>query len=148
MFVAFWIIGHDFLSGYVLTGRNLRKNFLFHGANPRLGFQSEQHRKVSLGRVPDTIVEQATHDDVGIELHIRPVVEGKFPDPVEQFLLFLEQDVLVKGRETVPVLLERLVQNHVLYPTVFDNFLLAAREAMLIDFQNVFRIVGLDKETN
>ena len=93
-------------------------------------------------------MKKPAHHDVGVELNIGPIVEGKFVNPIEKFLLFLKQDVLVERGETVAVLLEGFVEHHVLYPPILDDFFFTASEAMFIDFQDVFGIVGLNEETN
>ena len=146
--VALWVAGHDFLPCDVFTGRNLCQDFFLHRSHPRFGFETEQHRDVSFRGVADAIVQQATHDDVRVQLDVRPIVESELVNSVEQFLLFLEQHVLVEGRETIAVLLERLIQHHVLNPAVLDDFLFAPRQAVFVDFEDVLGIVGLDEETD
>ena len=146
--VPLWVASHDFLPCDVFTRRNLRQDFFLHRPHPRLGFEAEQHGDVSFRGVSDAIVQQATHDDVRVKLDVRPIVEGELVNSVEQFLLFLEQHVLVEGRETIAVLLERLIQHHVLNPAVFDDLFFASRQAVFVDFEDVLGIVGLNKETN
>ena len=93
-------------------------------------------------------MQESAHDDIRVQLYIGPIVEGKVSNTVEEFLLFLEQNMFIERCETVPVLLEGFIQHHVLNPTVFNNFFFATGQAMLIDLQNVLSIVGLDKESN
>ena len=146
VFVALRVSGHDFLACHVFTRRNFAQNFLFHRPHPGFGFQTEQHRNVPFCGVANTVVKQPTHDDIRVELNIRPIVECELVDSVEEFLLFLEQHVFIERREPVIVLLERFIEHHVLNPAVFNDLLFATRKAVLIDFQDVFGIIGLNEE--
>ena len=56
--------------------------------------------------------------------------------------------MFVKRRESVIVLLERFIEYHVLNPAVFHDLFFASREAMFIDFQDIFGIIGLNEEPN
>ena len=134
------------MTGDVFTGRNFRENFLFHWPNPWFWLKAEEHGNVSFGGVADAIVEKSTHDDIRIQLHVGPVVKCELINSVEQFLLLLEEHVFVEGGETVVVVVEGLVQHHVLYPTVLNHLFLTACQSMFIDFENVFSIVCLKIE--
>ena len=104
--ISFWITLHYFLSSDVFTGWNFAENLLLHRPNPRLGLETEKHGYVPFGGVANSVVKQTAHDNIRIQLDIGPVVERKFVDTIEQFLLLLEQDVLVERRETIAVVME------------------------------------------
>ena len=106
VFITFRITLHNLLPSDVLARWNFTQNLLFHRTHPRFRLQTKQHRDVSFGGVADAIVKQPAHDDIRVQLNIGPIVESKLANSIEQFLLFLEQYMFVKGGETVFVLVE------------------------------------------
>ena len=87
-------------------------------------------------------------DDVTVQLQVLPIAEPEIVDPVEQFLLLLEEQVLVKGLVDVIVHGERLVEDHVLDGAVLDDLFFAARDAVLIDFEDELGLFGLREEAD
>ena len=148
MFLSFREILNQFLSSDVFFRVKFGENNLFHCSYPWFWFKSEKHWNVVLGRIPHAIVKQSTADDVGIELQIFPIFESEIFNSVEQFLLFLYQDMFVKCLEYIIVFFERLVENKILNPSIFNNIFFSTSYAMFINLQDHFSFICLGKEAN
>ena len=148
VFVAFRIHGHDFGALRFLAGQDAVEQVGLHRTDVRLGFESEQHGKVPARRVPLAVVQEPSVDDVTVQLQVLPIAEPEIVDPVEQFLLLLEEQVLVKGLVDVIVHGERLVEDHVLDGAVLDDLFFAARDAVLVDFEDELGLFGLREEAD
>ena len=147
-FLTLRIVRHDLLARDVFTCRDFGEDFFFHWTDPWLRLQTEEHRNVLARGVANAVVKQAPHDDVRVELDVFPIAKVEFIDAVKQFLLLLEQDMVVERCEDVGLEGEGLVQHQILNPAVFNDLFLAAGEAVLVHLQDVLRIVGLEIEAD
>ena len=142
------IHGHDFGALWFFAGQNPVEQICLHGSDVRLRFEPEQHGEVPARRVPLTVVQQPSVDDVTVQLQVLPIAEPEIVDPVQQFLLFLEKQVLVEGLVHVVVHGERLVEDHVLDGAVLDDLFFPARDAVLVDFEDELSLFGLREEAD
>ena len=147
MFFTFREILDQFLSSDVFIWMEFWQDFFFHRTNPWFRFEAKQHWNVFLGRVTHSIVQQPSTYNIRIELQILPIFESEILDSVQQFLLLLDQYMLIKGIKDIFVYFERFIQNKILNPAILNNLFLSTCDSVLIHLENQFSIIGLCKES-